>query len=169
MTRAQKIELGAAFVLVLMLGTGALLLVQWEMRKAVSLQGAVVAQDTDPRKQLPIADVEVLAEDGLAMGTAKSDASGFFRLTLPKGGRRGQPITLHFRHPGYKSLDLKDFVGDKLYIAPMVPFASKPISAANQPQVKVGNLRVRYSIKTMTEVNIGSAVKTFEVENVGNV
>jgi hypothetical protein len=33
----------------------------------------------------------------------------------------------------------------------------------------VGNVRVRYSIKAQTEINVGSAVQTFEVENKGNV
>jgi len=40
---------------------------------------------------------------------------------------------------------------------------------ANQPQIRVGNVRVRYSIKALTEINVGSAVQTFEVENKGNV
>src|SRR5262249_5796662 len=33
----------------------------------------------------------------------------------------------------------------------------------------IGNVAVRYSIKTATEVNVGSAVRTFEAENTGNV
>lgn len=33
----------------------------------------------------------------------------------------------------------------------------------------MSNVRVRFSIKNMTEVNIGSAVKIFEVDNKGNV
>jgi hypothetical protein len=152
-----------------MVAASGLLLVRWEIRKAVTLQGAVIAQDVDPRKELPIGDAEVFAEDGLVMGMAKSDSAGFFRVTLPKGVRRGQPITFHFRHPGYRSLDLADFVGDKIYIARLTPVATKTAGAPSQPETKVSNIRVRYSIKTMTEVNIGSAVKTFQVENKGNI
>jgi len=33
----------------------------------------------------------------------------------------------------------------------------------------VANVRVRYTMKTMSSVNVGSAVKTFEVENKGNI
>jgi hypothetical protein len=33
----------------------------------------------------------------------------------------------------------------------------------------VANVRVRYTVKSMSEVNVGSAVKTFEIENKGNV
>ena len=40
---------------------------------------------------------------------------------------------------------------------------------SNQPLIRVGNVRVRYSIKALTEINVGSAVQTFEVENKGNV
>src|SRR5205807_6307310 len=35
--------------------------------------------------------------------------------------------------------------------------------------VKVAHVRVRYTVKALTEVNVGSAVRTFEVENKGNV
>jgi hypothetical protein len=38
-----------------------------------------------------------------------------------------------------------------------------------QPQTIVSNIRVRYSVKSTAEANIGSAVKTFEVVNTGNV
>src|SRR5262249_28427249 len=38
----------------------------------------------------------------------------------------------------------------------------------NAPSVAIGNVRVRYSIKAPRTVNVGSAVKTFEVKNVGN-
>lgn len=169
MTGTQRFELWTACVLALILAASGLLLVRWEIRKPITLQGAVIAQDTDPRKELPVADAEVFAEDGSVMGMAKSDASGFFRVTLPKEVRRGQAITLHFRHPGYKSLDLKEFVGDMLYIGHLTPLAAKTPGAPNQPEIKVSNIRIRYSIKNMTEVNIGSAVKTFQVENKGNV
>jgi hypothetical protein len=78
-------------------------------------------------------------------------------------------VTLQFRHPEYKSLDVHEFVGDKLYVAHMVPVSSASKVPPNQPQIRVGNVRVRYSIKAMTEINVGSAVQTFEVENKGNV
>jgi hypothetical protein len=35
--------------------------------------------------------------------------------------------------------------------------------------VTVSNVRVRYSVKTTTEADVGSAVKTFQVVNTGNV
>src|SRR6266481_1584523 len=59
-------------------------------RHPVTLRGAVLRQDKDPNKQLPIADVQITATNALGSGSTKSDPSGFFSLTLPKGLRRRQ-------------------------------------------------------------------------------
>ena len=102
MTRAHKLEMwiiSAAFTL---LAIAVLMLGRWHIRRPISLQGAVMVEDADARKERPIADVEVSAEDGFSTGTARSDASGFFRLTLPRDIRRGHPLSLHFRRSGYK-------------------------------------------------------------------
>src|ERR1700691_891127 len=64
------------------------------IRQPLTLTGAIVVQDTDVRKQLPIAGVEVSLKSGLARGTATSDASGFFSLRLFKKVRRGEQIVL---------------------------------------------------------------------------
>jgi len=88
---------------------------------------------------------------------------------LRKGLLRGQALTLKFRHPDYLPLDLPEFAGDKLYIAQMVPSLKNTDTVSNRPAVAVGNVRVRYSIMEIRTVNVGSAVKTFQVENVGNV
>jgi hypothetical protein len=169
MTRNQKIELLAVCLLAAVLAGTALWLVRWHTQRPISLQGSVVVQDSDTRKQRPIADVEVFAEDNLTTGVARTDATGFFRLTLPQGIRRGHSITLHFRRPGYQPLDLSEFVGDKLYIAHLAALPEKTEGPPGRPEVKVSNVRLRYSIKSMTEINIGSAVKTFEIDNKGNV
>ena len=128
-----------------------------------------MVEDPDPRKELPIGDVEVSVEHQVAKGVVRSDASGFFRIALPRGVRRGDPLKLHFRHSGYRNFDLDDFVGDKLYIVRMAPLTAKPSRTPGQPSTKVSNVRIRFSIKNMTDVNIGSAVKIFDIENKGNV
>jgi hypothetical protein len=138
-------------------------------RKPVVLRGAVMVQDTDPRKELPVADVEITAAYGLADASVKSDSSGFFSLKLPKAVRRGQPITLQFRHPNYRPLDVSGFVGDNLYLAHLIPLSGGDQEAENRPGIGVGNVRVRYSLKDTQNVNIGSTVKTFQVVNTGNV
>jgi hypothetical protein len=141
----------------------------WRQRgKPVTITGAITVQDADPRKQLPISDVEVTVR-GSVEPVAKSDSSGFFRLTLAKGLRRGQPIRLTFRHPNYRPLDLQEFAGDKLYIVHLAPLSNNTPQAPNRPLIAVENVRIRYSIMSMRTVNVGSAVRTFEVQNVGNV
>lgn len=168
MTRLQKLEILTACGVTLLITAAAIGIVRWEARKPISLQGAVTVRDADPRKELPIADVRISTSDEPPV-TAKSDASGFFRLTLARGVRRGRPITLHFRHKDYQPLDLDEFVGDKLYIIHLAPLSPQAVRAQEQQQTKVGNVRVRFSIKNQTEVNIGSAAQTFEIQNKGNI
>jgi hypothetical protein len=141
--------------------------------KPVTIAGAITVQDADPRKQLPLAGVEVslakkAGENNAGETSAKSDSNGFFTLKLPKGLRRGQAMTLMFRHPDYHPLDLKEFAGDKLYVVHLVPL-SRNADTSTRPAVAVGNVRVRYSMQAMRTVDVGSAVKTFQVENVGNI
>ncbi|HTR67097.1 MAG TPA: hypothetical protein VMH85_15060 [Terriglobales bacterium] len=147
----------------------AVLLLRFANRQPVVLKGAITVQDKDPRKQLPVADVQVTELGGLAEGPAKSDASGYFSLKLRPQVRRGDAITLQFRHPEYEPLDLHDYAGDKLYIVELKLLAQQKPPDPNQPTVRVSNVRVRYTIKALTAANIGSAVKTFEIENKGNV
>jgi hypothetical protein len=168
MSGRRKVAIWVGVIVVLGGGAASPLLLRLTKRHPLSLKGAVIRQDTDSQKELPIADVEITAADGSAAGECKSDAAGFFSLTLPKEVRRGQPVTLKFRHPDYEPLDLNQFTGDKLYIARMVPRV-RQTPDSNRPQVVVANVRVRYSVKNTTTVNIGSAVKTFQVVNKGDV
>jgi len=136
-------------------------------QRPVTLRGVVLREDQDPNKQLPIADVGITAINALGSGGSKSDSSGFFSLTLPKGLRRRQAVVLHFRRKGYQPLDWDDFISDKIYVARMVPI-NRDTSGEVRSESKVSNTRIRYSVKATTEANIGSAVKTFQVLNTGN-
>ena len=51
----------------------------------------------------------------------------------------------------------------------MQPLAGRLPRTGSGQVPTVGSLRVRYSIKAMSEVNIGSAAKPFQVVNTGNV
>jgi hypothetical protein len=137
--------------------------------KPISLSGAVIKQDADARRQSPIADVEVSVESGMTVPPVKSDFSGYFKLTLPRRILPGRAITLRFRHPDYQPLDLKGAVSDELYVVHMVPFHEGAAAQSNHTEITVSNVFVRYSIKTATAQNIGTGLKTFQVENTGNV
>ena len=168
MTRGRKIVI---WVLAIATLAGALAAVLVAIHKAqpITIKGAVLSQDPDPQKQLPLADVEITGTNGSTASSAESDSAGFFSLTLRRGLRRRQPLTLHFRHPGYQPLDLNEFVSDQIYIARMVPIIHETHVQSDHADVAVSNVRVRYSVKTTTEADVGSAVKTFQVENVGDV
>lgn len=168
-----KIKLGVVILVVVVLIAAAA--VTWgvlhRINKPISLMGAVVKQDTDPRKQSPITDVTVSVPGNLAFGSVKSDFSGYFKLQLSPRLKPGQPITLEFRHKDYKPLDLKTMLDRKLYVIPMVPLHPEATAAApsNRPLIPLSNVFVRYSTETTTSDNIGTGLKTFQVVNTGNL
>jgi hypothetical protein len=143
--------------------------VQIGKRPGISLSGAVIRQDPDPRKEVPIADVEIEAANGLAASDCLSDSSGFFRLTLRAGLAPGQRVSLLFRHPKYESQEVNAVAGNEIYVIRMAPISHQVDTTVNRPEVVIANVAVRYSIKTRALVNVGSVVKTFQVVNSGDV
>jgi hypothetical protein len=168
MTRGPKIAI-YVFVIATLAGAVAAILVAVHRAQPITIKGAVLSQDADPQKQLPIADVQVTGTSGLAVSSAKSDSSGLFSLTLRRGLRRREPVVLRFRHPDYQPLDVNEYIGDKVYIARMTPIPHETHVNADRPEIGVSNVRVRYSVKATTEADVGSAVKTFQVVNTGNI
>lgn len=157
---------------------GLLLRVHWlqsiSMHQSITIEGAVIQKEADTKKELPIADVEITASDGVKNVTTLSEASGYFKLVLPKRVLSGKPVTVSFRHPYYEPLDLNVQTGrletqSELYIAAMIPIPPKTIVGPGRPEKVVSNIRVRYTINSRTETSVGSAVKIFQIVNKGNV
>jgi hypothetical protein len=144
-------------------------LVRRSLLKPWTIMGAVTVQDSDTRKQLPIANVEISSASPLEVGPGRSDSSGFFKIKLSKNVKKGRVIKLKFRHPDYRPLDIDEIAADKIFVVHLVPLSKGVDNIAGRPAVAVGNIRVRYSMKALRTVNVGSAVKTFDIENVGNV
>ncbi|HXY14756.1 MAG TPA: hypothetical protein VEI26_09690 [Terriglobales bacterium] len=135
----------------------------------ITLQGVVIRQDSDPDKQSPISGAQIMAISGSAKGSAHSDPSGFFSLTLPEGFRRRRSVSLQVRLTGYRPVDINESIG-KLYVIQMQPTAiAKPAEPDRHPPILISNVRIRYSVKTTTELDVGSEVKPFQVRNTGNV
>jgi hypothetical protein len=68
--------------------------------RPLSLAGAVMRQDADPKKELPLADVAVAAvSNGSVIGDGKSDASALPLLRTRSGIGRGDA---EFRHADYQ-------------------------------------------------------------------
>lgn len=159
------------FVIVLLAGAAvaAAYLIRALQPQPIVLRGATISRNSDPNKELPIAGVQITTEDGLPARTAESDASGFFRLVLPRGIRPHHPVTVQFRSPDYLPLDLTVTLGKRLYVIRMIPKPRRAAAPAGGPRTIVSNLAVRYSVKDTTTVSVGSVVKTFQVANTGNV
>ena len=145
------------------------------VRQSISIQGAVIQRDADVNKELPVADVAITASDGVTSATTRSEASGYFQLVLQKRVLSETPVTVSFRHPSYEPFDLNVPTGrletpSELYVVRMDPIVpKKQVANSNRPETVVSNIRVRYTINSRTETNVGSAVKTFQVVNQGNV
>src|SRR5579875_831654 len=142
--------------------------------RLASIQGAVIRSSEDPPKRQPIGGVIVTASRGVVSAATQTDASGYFRITFPEVIWPGQTVRLSFRHPDYRPLDMNltmEFrsTSRRLIVASMTPRAAPAKTVAEAPMQTVSNIRIRYTVNTENEENIGSAVKTFEVVNRGNV
>lgn len=142
----------------------------------MTLQGAVIRHDADANKQLPIADADITATRGTTTIQARSDSNGYFRIKFPQVIWPGQTVVLSFRHSGYIPLDLDLHIQfrsmmRRLYIAAMdpEPVAIRVNAEAGHPVSTVSNIRVRYTENFQTEEDVGSAARTFQVVNHGNI
>jgi len=141
----------------------------------VVLTGSVLRMDVDPQKQAPIGNAKVSVVDGEPEETTTSDSTGLFHLRIHPGLLRTRPVTIRFQHMEYKPLEIT--VGDRnlLYVVRMEPVArEEPARVADRPQqpaevVRIHDIRVRYSLKAQSTVNVGSIARQFSVVNHGNV
>jgi hypothetical protein len=163
----------AGIAVAVVAATVALLVHHWRP-DFTTMQGAVIRRDEDTRKELPIADAAVTAWDGVNSANTQSDASGYFKLKLPGVGWPGRTVNLSFRHADYQPLDLTVQPGlrlatRRLFIAAMEPGPAQAGANPGGAVSVVSNIRIRYTVNSQTNVNIGSAVKAFQVINKGNV
>jgi len=165
------IALGAAVVVGMFLRSHHMRVLS--MRRSVTIEGAVIERNPDPNKQLPIADAVITATDAVTSATTHSGADGHFRLVLERGVLSGQPVQVTFRHPEYEPSGFAIETGrlitpDKLYIVPLV-LIPQQATTAKVKETTVSDVRVRYTLNSRVETNIGSMVKMFQVVNQGNV
>ena len=148
----------------------------------IALNGAVLRRDSDPQKQAPIANAQIIATGGFSTATSTSDASGHFSFSLRPGVLPGQPVTLKFLHPGYLPFQITAAPQGQLYIIRMeplpekpvvtqerVPGAAKAVKATAAKVTLIKTVRVRYSSKNQTTINVGAVAKPFQVINTGNI
>jgi hypothetical protein len=152
-----------------MLTAAVLLALRVRPSHETAIVGAVLTADSDPRKQMPIPDVHVTATAGDSTSEATSDSSGLFRFSLRPGVKAGTPITLTFSHREYKPLESTETVGSQLYIERMTPILHATASKKTGPETTISDLRIRYTVKVGSNIDVGTVVKTFEAVNKGNV
>jgi hypothetical protein len=166
MAAKSKIAIWLTLIILVVLGGMFAIHKSWHR---ITLQGVLIRQDSDPDKQSPISGAQVTATSGSAVTSASSDPSGYFSLTLPESFRRRKSVILKVRLGGYLPVDLTETIG-KLYVIHMQPVSvPKPAEPSRQPPVLISNVRIRYSVKTTSELDVGSEVRTFQVHNTANV
>lgn len=164
-TRRSAVWMAVAAAVVLAIGMYGVS----KVRELKSITGAVLRADPEPGKQLPVAGVQVsLDDDDLSEGVATSDSSGLFRVKLRPGVHIGEMVNLRFRHPDYQVMNVSEYLQDRLYVIRMVPLNPASDSGPNAPAV-ISDVRVRYATRSRLSVESGSALKTFEVVNTGDV
>jgi hypothetical protein len=139
------------------------------------IQGAVIRRDSDTRKELPIDGALVTVSNGSSSVSTHSDASGYFKLIYPPIVWPGRAVDISLSREGYEPFRMQLASGihlttRELYVVALEP-TSQPASLTNQPAKEsvVSNIKVRYTVNSENVVNIGSAVKTFEISNKGDV
>ena len=164
----RKLAIRISLAIGACLAIGLLILELPRPRWDQSLTGAVLMANADPRKQLPVPNVEVTVQAGGTTARTKSDASGFFHVNWRVPGWPGEQVTLSFRHPDYQPLEITRSLSNQLYIARIQPSAANKEKQPEGLEIPVANIRVRYAVKATTTINIASTAKTFEVANLGN-
>jgi hypothetical protein len=185
MSRERKI-LVWNIVLMLVLGAAAISLRLVRIYRLppivpVTISGAVLTAEADPRKQTPVAGATVTIRGGQSsprggQSSAQtiSDSAGHFAVTLLPGVEPHQPVTLSFTQAEHKPLEITEVPRDQLYIIRMEPLVRARPASQERPNlegkpVQIKNLRVRYSLKDQTIVNVGTVARQFDVFNTGNV
>ena len=136
----------------------------------IQITGAVLRQNKHADEQSPIANASILATGGFFDVEGKSDAAGFFQLNVRLGFRQRDPIRLKFEHSDYKPIEIAPVTGDRIYVVRMEPVVVEPEPATGEDRASpVRDVRIRYTLRSETKVNIGSLAKRFEVANTGDV
>jgi hypothetical protein len=159
----------AIIVIASLVAVSAILIFLFIRNRPVTIRGAVVRASDDPNKQVPIAGVDVVASDGAAEVKVKSNASGAFGLTVRRALIRRHSLVLSFQHPDYEPLEIVNPDASQLYVARLVMVAPKASNANGDDVMHISGVSVRYTTKTPTTADIGSAGKTFAVVNKANI
>lgn len=160
---------GSALLVFGLLGTALYFALRAHPSQDTSLIGVVLTKDSDPRKQQPISNVLIT---GFSPGTAaqtRSDATGFFRLTLHPGVKPGSPILLSFVHRDFDPAEVSVSATSKIQIAFLKSTVPEEPKKATATDTQLSDVRIRYTTKTSSTVDQQTNVSTFMADNKANV
>jgi hypothetical protein len=165
MTRRHAAAVGGSALLVFgLVAFGVVVALRVNPLSEAAVIGVVLTDDADPSQQTPLAGVDISGTVGRRVVNAKSDPSGFFRITLPITARLGRPVKLRFAREGYKAEDVSLVPSDALFVQRLKAIVRR----ANAQHTVGSNIRIRYTVKTTSFIDVGTVVRTFQVRNIGN-
>ena len=82
---------------------------------------------------------------------------------------KGDLIQLKVEHPDYRPLAITTSVTDEPYVIRLTSASREADAAPSGRQTRLSNVRVRYAIESTSTTNVGTAMRTFDVVNKGNV
>jgi hypothetical protein len=133
------------------------------------VSGVVLRRSVDAQNERPIANATITAAWGDAVVQTKSDASGFFRLQLPRKFLLGDPPRLTVERSDYYPVEVPKSPDERIYVVRLEPRSPDNANDTGQPSITISNVRVRYALKEVSTVNVGTAVKSFSIPNTGNI
>ncbi|MFL6416212.1 MAG: carboxypeptidase-like regulatory domain-containing protein [Bryobacteraceae bacterium] len=179
MSRKRIVILISVSVVVASVGIGIALRVAKKgvprLNPAITIEGSVLKQDTDPSKRTPIPDVTITATRGETEVVKKTDPTGYFNMWFNGGIDTGADLTLTFVREGYKTIQMTPSnPGDQLYIVQMEPLSAPNAMRAQHVQApakvtSIKDVRVRYSFKDQSTIPVGAIAKEFLAPNKGNI
>ncbi len=142
---------------------------------ALIVQGVLLRQDEDVRRQQPVAQAQVTLQSGRTSVTAETDSQGYFHIPLRKVILPGAKLYFHFSHDHYQSFTEQVSVGlrsarNPLYVFHMRELPTQPSDGNPGTHItKITNIRIRYVENATSESNIGSITQIFEARNAGSL
>jgi hypothetical protein len=169
MRRAKKAALLVGIALGISALSAALILRRPRVATETRFIGAVITRDSDPKERVPIANARVTVRTPVSTAQVFSDASGGFNLTLKTAVEPGQLVSFTFWHPDYEPLTFSGPATHRMLIARMSRIPRAPPPKIDAQVTTIANVRLRYSTKATTTMNVGTAVKSFDVVNIPNI
>ncbi len=142
---------------------------------ALVVQGVLLRQDKDVRRQQPIAQAQVSLQSGRTSVTVETDSQGYFRIPLRKVVLPGAKLNFQFSHDHYQSFTEQLSVGlrsarNPLYVFHLRELPTPPTDGNPGTHItRITNIRIRYVENATSESNIGSITQIFEAHNAGNL